>query len=244
MSVVISFDTSASASAARDARKRRVRRTGWTAGTALTLLIAVAAAPLPLRFERDGLVARRDEYTIVVDELTARRTTMHELEAEVASIADLEADRDLWLRDVPNADVAWLLELMATRCGVTINAIASEELRNPLEHEGQSAVLAAGVTQILGVAIDPDAEFDEEESIEWDPEAELTELTPKVFDATRWTLDGQGSLTSVIMFAGLLRASEAPLRLRTFDISRFGETFTFVITADRLRPARAGADEG
>lgn len=68
--------------------------------------------------------------------------------------------------------------------------------------------------------------------------------------AARFSLSGEGPLSAVLLFAGLLRDLPMPLRLHALELSPAGPRGGFTLEADRLscppldEPAGSGADSG
>lgn len=240
MTVPITFDAR-DALAARDradaAKRRRVRSVSAVLAIALGAVIAV---PAPIERAREVLAAEAVSLGQRVDAADAQADELAALTAECAVAEDADQLIARWFGAVPRDDVTWLVELVAERCGVRVLGLDVSSIGDPLERDASDGPREP--SRVLGVQVAAADDVDPDVSISFDDEDADDALEPAALVATRWTLDGRGDMASIVTLAGLLGASDAPLRLREVVVVDDGDGQRVRLVADRLALADGGGD--
>lgn len=239
MTVAVTFEAREAAERRRVVDAMRRRRITLTAGFVGVLLVAMIAVPAPLEWRRAELAEQAERLVERVEEAEAVAAEHAELSAERARWSDLESRYARWLAPVPHADVRWLVELLAERCGVALLRVDRIDVAAPSETRAErpTRILGALVTPQADESSDPDVSVSLDDFEDDEDDAEARPLA-----ATRWTIEAHGAWSSIVTLAGLLGATDAPLRLYELSARPDGERFRATIVADRLRVADAEAE--
>jgi hypothetical protein len=239
MSILVPLLSSETLEAEAETKRVVLRRRLMLAAVTVVFIGGLAAVPIPTRHAFEKLLV---EIAALEDSVLAHRADQRELDEWHARLGseplDLAARAARWLGNVDPIVLRNHLIVVAGPCGLSLRGLAVEEGVKPLAGEE----VMASLRMVLGKVeeADPFGDPDGRPAETEEQDANIPMLT-----ATRYTISGDGPVSGVILFAGLLRQLPEPLRLLSIDMSISDGGARFTLIADRLScPLNAEILEG
>ena len=172
--------------------------------------------------QRRNLESRAEELDAWIGSARSQEAAAAAWLASEGSQATVVEERiSSWLRSDDSLATRNLILRCASLCGLHVSAIRIDAIEDPLSSDSNS--LGAGT--ILGV------EAGHGESRDADDPTDLVALP---LAAERYVVEGTGSLSSLLMFCGVLPEMPTPLRLRSLTTEEVEGRHTFRVAAEKL----------
>lgn len=206
-----------------DGARRRpvVRRRALLCVATVLFVTGLAAVPLPLRDEHRRLQGEVEQLERVVATLRSDQADFETRERALAfDPAELATRAVHWLGGADPMSLRNQLVAVAQGCGLAMQNVSVSEGVLPL---GEGAPIGSRRVVLGSFDDTDDSDFGMDEQPQGPP-----------LSATRFSIEGTGPLSGVLLFAGLLRELPQPLRLQSLDLRLVAGGARFVLVTDRL----------